>query len=147
MILSSLIRRLRRGSADTKVREAVEAGVGIYHMSWELGGEPATALRPEDMYSLILEWCRGTMAEMRRPYGLDYVTVAVSLMGHESEETARHNFGVLRPVDFYTRGPVPSRLKQLLIEWQKSGDFHSARWLSAVMFSWGDLTRELLLAA
>jgi hypothetical protein len=31
-------------------------------------------------------------------------------------------------------------------EWRAEGYFESSRWLSAVMFSWGDLTRELLLA-
>jgi len=146
MILGSLIRRLRQGSAESKVRDAVEAGVGVYHMSWELGGEPATAVRPDELDSIILEWSRATMTQMRRPYGLDYVTMALSLMGWESDETARHSFGVLRPVDFYAGGPVPTKLTQLMEEWRAEGYFESSRWLSAVMFSWGDLTRELLLA-
>jgi hypothetical protein len=147
MFLNTLMRRLKQESAETKVREAVEAGIGIYHMSWELGGDPTTALLPADLDSIVLEWCRNAMAEMRRPYGLDYVTVAVSLMGYESEERARHSFGVLRPVDFYAEGPVPDEMEELIEEWRRTGQFGSARWLSAVMFSWGDLTRDLLLSA
>jgi hypothetical protein len=146
MILGSLLRRLRQGSAESKVRDAVEAGVGVYHMSWELGGEPDTAVRPDELDSVVLEWCRATMTQMRRPYGLDYVTMALSLTGWESDEMVRHSFGVLRPVDFYAEGPVPTKLAELMEEWRAAGYLQSSRWLSAVMFSWGDLTRELLLA-
>jgi len=146
MILGSLIRRLKKGSAESKVRDAVESGVGVYHTCWELGGEPATALRPDELDSIILEWCRSTMAQMRRPYGLDYVTLALGMVGGESEEVVRFSFGVLRPSDFYAEGLVPEKLVELMQEWQTAGHFAASRWLSAVMFSWGDLTRELLLA-
>ena len=146
MILGSLIRRLRQGSAESKVRDAVESGVGVYHTCWQLGGETATALRPDELDSIILEWCRSTMAQMRRPYGLDYVTLALGMVGGASEEIVRSSFGVLRPSDFYADGLVPAKLLELMEEWQTRGHFSSSRWLSAVMFSWGDLTRELLLA-
>jgi len=146
MILSSLMRRFRQGSAESKVRDAVESGVGVYHTCWELGGEPATALQPDELDSIILEWCRTTIGQMRRPYGLDYVTLALGMVGGESEENVRFSFGVLRPSDFYADGPVPARLVQLMEEWQEKRCFDSSRQLSAVMFSWGDLTRELLLA-
>lgn len=126
------------------MREAVEAGVGVYHTCWELGGDVATALG-DDVNSMVVEWARGTMAEMRRPYGLDYVTLALALMSSENQETVRYSFGVLRPTDFYEDGPVPSRLRQLMQEWQAEGWLEHSRWLSVVMFSWGDLTRELLL--
>jgi hypothetical protein len=145
MNLSSLIRRFKQGSAESKVRDAVESGVGVYHTCWELGGEPATALKPDELDSMILEWCRATIAQMRRPYGLDYVTLALGMIDWESEENVRFSFGVLRPSDFYADGPVPARLIELMREWQAQGHFDSSRWLSAVMFSWGDLTRELLL--
>lgn len=146
-MLDSLIRRLRHGSSESKVREAVEAGVGVYHTCWELGGDPATALRPEDFDSVVLEWTRSTMAQMRRPYGLDYVTLALALMGSENQEMVRFSFGVLRPTDFYEDGPVPQGLTQLMQEWQAESWFDCSRWLSVVMFSWGDLTRELLLVS
>lgn len=146
MILGSLIKRLRQGSAESKVRDAVEAGVGVYHSCWELGDEPATALRPDELDSTVLEWCRSTMAQMRRPYGLDYVTLALALVGSENQEMVRFSFGVLKPADFYVDGPVPTTLAQLVDEWQAEGRFDCSRWLSVVMFSWGNLTRELLLA-
>jgi hypothetical protein len=146
MLLGSLLARFRQRSAESKVRDAVESGVGVYNMCWELGGEPETALRPDELDSIVLDWCRATMTQMRRPYGLDYVTLALGLVGWESEETARFSFGVLRPSDFYAGGPVPEKLVRLMQEWRAEGYLESSHWLSTVMFSWGDLTRELLLA-
>ncbi len=144
-MLGSLLRKFRQNAAESKVREAVEAGVGVYHTCWQLGGDLATALKPEDLDSVVLEWARSTMAEMRRPYGLDYVTMALAIMASENQETVRYSFGVLRPNDFYEDGPVPEELSRLMREWQAEGWFEHSRWLSVVMFSWGDLTRELLL--
>ena len=144
MKLSSLIRRFKQDSTESRVREAVEAGIGVYNRSWELGDEPSWL---EDAFdAAVLEWCRDTMAQMRRPYGLDYVTLTVALLDEENNEVARLGFGVLRPGDFYLDGSVPGRLAQLIREWREEGQFDSSRCLSAVMFSWGDLTRELLVA-
>jgi hypothetical protein len=72
---------------------------------------------------------------MRRPYGLDYVTLAISLTGCEGDEAARHSFGVLRPIDFYPEGTVPSALAQLMEEWQ-AGIRSIVALSPVVMFSW-----------
>jgi hypothetical protein len=142
LLLGSLVKRLKKGSMEARVEEAVEAGVGLYNNCWPL----SDAFVVENVPSLVLEWCREQMGEMRRPYGLDYVTLALALLGEENEETARFSFGVLRPSDFYEEGSVPQRLAALIDEWRSAGRLDASPWLSAVMFSWGDLTRELLLA-
>ena len=142
MRLGSLVKRLRKDSMESKVRDAVEAGVGLYNNCWALGD----AFLVDNIYSVVLEWCREQMGQMRRPYGLDYVTLALALLGEEKEESARFSFGILRPSDFYEDGLVPGRLATLVDEWRSEGHLDSSRWLSAIMFSWGDLTRELLLA-
>jgi len=131
---------------DSKVREAIESGIGLYHSHWGLGDGGDAGLSPEEASPAILSWCRETMGQMRRPYGLDYVTFAVAIMGPESEEIARASFGVLRPGDFYEDGPAGMRLEAVMDQWRSQECFDSASSLSAVVFSWGDITRELLLA-
>jgi hypothetical protein len=131
---------------DSKVREAVEAGIGLYHSHWGLESEENAGLVPEKAGQVILDWCRETMGQMRRPYGLDYVTFAIAILGPQNEEIARASFGVLRPSDFYDDGPAPMRLEAALDAWRSGACFGPATSLSAVMFSWGDITRELLLA-
>ena len=145
-MLQPLIRRLRRGAMDSKVREAIEAGIGLYHSHWGLGNDGDAGLTPEKASQVILDWCRETMGQMRRPYGLDYVTFAIAILGPQNEEIARASFGVLRPSDFYNDGPAPMRLEDVIDQWRSQACFREASSLSAVMFSWGDITRELLLA-
>jgi hypothetical protein len=144
-MLRPLIRRLRQQSMDSRVREALEAGIGLYHNRWELPEEDEGGLRPEDASGVALEWCRQTMARMRRPYGLDYVTLALALLDRDNQEIARMSFGVLRPSDFYNEGAVVERIEEVVGVWRAEGHFQPASCLSAVMFSWGDITRELLL--
>lgn len=131
---------------DSKVREAIEAGIGLYHSHWGLENDGDGGLSPEEASRVILNWCCETMGQMRRPYGLDYVTFALALLGPQNEEIARASFGVLRPSDFYNDGPAPMRLEDVVDQWRSQGCFRSASSLSAVIFSWGDITRELLLA-
>jgi len=145
-MLQPLIRRLRRGAMDSKVREAIEAGIGLYHSHWGLESDDNGGLAPEKAGQAILDWCRETMGQMRRPYGLDYVTFAIAILGPQNEEIARASFGVLRPGDFYDDGPAPMRLETVLDGWRSEAYFRPATSLSAVIFSWGDITRELLLA-
>jgi hypothetical protein len=130
---------------DSRVREAVDAGIGLYHNHWELQRQDEGGLRPERASKVTLEWCHQTMARMRRPYGLDYVTLALTLLDEENQEIARMGFGVLRPGDFYNEGTAVTRIEETVSAWRAAGDFEPASSLSAVMFSWGDITRELLL--
>ena len=144
-MLRPLIRRLRQQSMDSRVREALEAGTGLYHNHWELQGQEEDGLRPEEAGEVTLGWCRQAMARMRRPYGLDYVTLALALLDKDNQEIARMSFGVLRPGDFYNEGVAITRIEEAVSAWRAAGRFQPASCLSAVMFSWGDMTRELLL--
>jgi hypothetical protein len=145
-MLQSLVRRLRRNSIRTKVRRAIDAGVGVYTSSWELPALPQEG--EETLPHRILEWCREALARMRKPYGLDYVTLVLAVVGSDNREVTTIGLGVLRPQDFYGDGDVAVRLRQVIEGWADEGVLasHQARKLSAILFSWGDLTRELLLA-
>jgi len=145
-MLQPLVRRLRQGSIRSKVRQAIDAGVGVYNGNWDLPtqielGSPALSER-------ILEWCHESLARMRKPYGLDYVTLVLAVVGPENQEVATLGFGVLRSQDFYGDGDVTARLREVMDRWYEEGVLTSFRSfkLSAVLFSWGDLARELLLA-
>jgi len=144
-MLRTLIRRLNRRKTDSQVKEALEAGIGLYHSHWGLDNDERPGLCPEEASQTVLSWCHETMGQMRRPYGLDYVTFAIALLGPENEEISRASFGVLRPSDFYSDGPAPQQLEEVINQWRSEAHFRSATSLSAVMFSWGDITRELLL--
>lgn len=139
-------RLLRHRSLGTGVRRALESGVGLYHTTWRI--EPDTeAGASEQLAAELVAWCREVLTRMHRPYGLDKVTLAVAALGEDDRQVASTNYGMLRPADFYGSGPVEAQTRVTLRRW---ADEVFARdgggRLSAVLFSWGDLTRELLLA-
>jgi hypothetical protein len=145
-MLQPLVRRMRRGSIRSKVRQAIDTGVGVYNGSWDL------SVLPEEgegaLSDQVLKWCHESLARMRKPYGLDYVTLVLAVVGPENQEVATLGFGVLRPQDLYGDGDVTARLREIIGRWYEEGVLTSlqAFKLSAVLFSWGDLARELLLA-
>jgi len=128
------------------VRQAIDSGVGVYNGTWDLA-VPAEE-RVAALSDRILEWSHGSLARMRKPYGLDYVTLVLAVVGPENQEIATLGFGVLRPQDFYGNGDVTTHLREVIARWDEEGVLSSlqAFKLSAVLFSWGDLARELLLA-
>lgn len=144
--MPNLIRRLfRQRSLNSDVRRALEAGVGLYQASWRI--EPEA--RAETIAEQLLDWCRNTAGEMRRPYGLDHMSLAITCLTGDGSEAARANLGVLRPGDLYGTGGAASSLQTALNIWADQGVFENgdALTLSAVLYSWGDLTRELFLAS
>ncbi len=145
--LPLVCRALQRQSLRASIRRALESGVGLYHRTWRLhdgvAGQPGDHLTAE-----VIAWSREVLSQMHRPYGLDYVTLALAVLGDEDHEVASTNFGVLRPEDFYHQGPAETQVAATLRDWTHGQvmPLNPRVRLSAVLFSWGDLTKELLLA-
>lgn len=140
-----LSRVLQRRSLRGNVRRALESGVGLYNASWDI--ETMTASTSSELAEELTAWCRDTLGQIRKPYGLDYVTLALALLGEGQDQVAGSDYGVLRPQDFYGHGPAETQIQTTLRHWADTEIFERSRGgrLSAVLFSWGDLTRELLL--
>ena len=161
-MIRPLVRRVRQAGIRTRVRKAIDAGVGVYNRTWPLNAGVAAPAPEEDsrqprvraLSLQVLDWCRLTMGQMRKPYGLDYVSLVIAVIGAKDRELAEVNFGVLRPHEFYGDESVGPRIEETLAEWQEQGLLSAQDGapsaerprLAALLFSWGDLTRELLLA-
>jgi hypothetical protein len=135
---------LQSRSLRAEVRDALDDGVGIYHTTWLIQGsltEPAGRLAGE-----LVDWCRAMLARMRRPYGLDHVTLSVALIGQDDTQLANQAYPVFRPGDFYDDQAAEALVRATLEHWSRERLFEAggAGRISAVLFSWGDLARELL---
>lgn len=137
-----LARLLRRDSLRDQVRRAVESGVGLYHTTWRLDRDQPP---PEAFAGELIGWCREMFSRIQRPYGMDYVTLALAVLGQDNRIIASVSLGVLRPIEFYAQGAAETQIAATLQQWTLADVPEGAR-LSAVLFSWGDLTRELLPA-
>lgn len=139
--MNPIAQLLLRRSLHGAVRHALESGVGLYLHTWRTRGKSADELAAE-----LLGWCRSTLGLMRRPYGVDSVSLAVALRHDGERSEAGTSFPVVSPAAFYG-GPVEHGARTALSSWERAGLLRSGRArLSAALFSWGDLTQELVLA-
>ncbi len=138
---NAITRLLQRRSLRRAVRQALESGVGLYHATWRMErGASATAADE------LIAWCRQVLGAMHRPYGVDSVSLAIAAMAAGNRPLASANFAILHPVDFYA-GSIETETRATLSRWSDELIFEQpAVRLSVVLFSWGDLTQELLLA-
>jgi hypothetical protein len=138
--LITLLRGLiSRRKLRSEVSRAVGSGVGFYEADFPAGpGSEKNADR-------IIDWCRRTLASVNRPYGVDHMTLAIKLCDATGLEQAVTTLQVLRPRDFYD-GEAAADIATQLAEWEIAYTVPEGR-LHAVLFSWGDLTDELLPAS
>jgi hypothetical protein len=96
----------------------------------------------------MLDWCRATLSKMHRPYGVDSVSLALIAHNRGKRPLASARFSVLRPSDFYGAGRAETEARDILQTWQGEGILgqRGAR-LTALLFSWGDFTQELVQAS
>lgn len=95
-----LLQFLRRNDTHRRVRQLIGDGVGIRESQWpmaEPGDEPARAELAEDVAS----WVRRAMGEMRRPYGIDHVALALACRDQGGAVVTSTSLGVIRPGSFY----------------------------------------------
>lgn len=94
-----------RSSVNRRVERLIREGVGVRETTWTLDspGDPGlTRLLTES----IVAWVRLSMGEMRRPYGIDHVALALACRDGSGRVMCSTSLGVLRPISFYGDGPV-----------------------------------------
>jgi anti-sigma factor RsiW len=139
---------LQRRSLRAGVRRALDSGIGFYRTTWHVKNIAGTDVS-ERLAGELIAWCREMLSRTHRPYGLDSATLALAVAGEDGRWLARVSYGPFRPVELYHPGSIEAQAQATLQRWAGDGVFHSHAIpsLSAVLFSWGDLTWELLLTA
>ncbi len=139
---------LQRRSLRTSVRRALDSGVGFYRTTWHVESTAGTDVS-ERLAGELIAWCREMLSRTHRPYGLDSATLALAVVGEDGRRLASVSYGPFRPAELYHPGSIEVQVRAMLQRWAGDEVFHSraAPCLSVLLFSWGDLTRELLLTA
>ena len=130
-----------RQSTQERVERLIREGVGVREAAWEL---VPLAERSRDLSSDIVAWVRRVMGDMRRPYGIDHVALALAARDDTGHVLCTNSLGVVRPASFYSDDGV-SRVQAFLDDAQSASGDHSVR-ISAALLSLGDLAFELNLA-
>lgn len=131
---------LRRQQTQRKVEALIRQGVGVREASWPMparGDEPAR----EALASELLAWIRRAMGEMRRPYGINQVALALAGRDAAGRVLCANSLGVVRPRNFYTgegADGIGAFLDDLDVV-RGDGEVH----IAAALLSLGDLAFEL----
>ena len=139
---------LQRRSLRSGVRRALDSGVGFYRTTWHVEHTAGTDVS-ERLAGDLIAWCREMLSRTHRPYGIDRATLALAVVGADGRQLASVSYGPFCPAELYHPGSIEARARAMLQHWAGAAVFHShaAPCLSVLLFSWGDLTRELLLTA
>lgn len=88
-----------RFSTHRKVEQLIRNGVGVREFTWQIDGH-APEVR-EALIEGVISWVRASMGEMRRPYGIDHVALALAARDVNGNVLCSNSLGVLRPASFY----------------------------------------------
>jgi hypothetical protein len=87
----------RRLTTHRKVERLIRDGVGVREACWRLEDSEAG----EELIADVIAWVRSAMGDMRRPYGIDHVALALAARDDSGRVVCSNSLGVLRPASFY----------------------------------------------
>lgn len=133
---------LRKRQTRDTVEQLIRQGVGLREASWDLPADGGHEGR--ELTDRIVEWLRAAMGEMRRPYGLDQVAVALACRDGAGRVVCSNSLGVLRPGAFYGAAGL-DRIAAFLDD-VKSVPRGEGREIVGSVLSLGDIAYEMDLA-
>lgn len=133
---------IRRQSTQQRVERLIRDGVGVREAAWELHPDHHSRA---SVAAEIRDWVQKVMADMRRPYGIDHVALALAARDDRGSVLCTNSLGVVRPTSFYEDASV-DRIAAFLDDAELAGSRRPVR-ISAALLSLGDLAFELNGAA
>ena len=126
-------------STHRKVERLIRDGVGVHEACWRLEGGRSEA--NEALVEDVIEWVRASMGEMRRPYGIDHVALALAARDESGKVFCTNSLGVLRPQSFYGDAG-PEHVRAFLGDAARAMDGQGGEMIGALL-SLGDIAYEL----
>ena len=146
IVLSRLFAKFQPDPLRERVEDSIRRGTGLRRGEWLLDDPPVGEAAIEHVTDELLEWCRGQIANTRRPYGIDQLALAVACAVPGGQPLASQTFGVFRPVEFYAEGGVADRVASFMrsIRVEEINRRATPIRFAAALFSWGDVARETM---
>lgn len=93
----------------------------------------------------VVAWCEETIAQTRRPYGIDHLAAAIACARPGQAPLASASFGVFRPADFYREGGTRDSIQhfvECLEPHALNAEGGQVRFAVA-LFSWGEVAKAM----
>jgi hypothetical protein len=137
--VKKLIRRL---TTTRRVERLIRDGVGVREAVWQVEGA-GDSNGDAQLVAEMVSWIRLQMGEMRRPYGIDHVALALACRDASGAVVCSNSLGVVRPESFYGEAGAHSVEGFLLDARRAAGDGPIE--LVGALLSLGDIAFELNL--
>ncbi|MGE3075277.1 MAG: hypothetical protein AB7N24_16090 [Dehalococcoidia bacterium] len=128
-----------RFSTHRKVERLIRDGVGVREACWRL--ESNHSDNADALVDDVVEWVRSAMGDMRRPYGIDHIALALAARDDSGRVICSNSLGVLRPASFY-EAEGPEQVRAFLGDAGRVLNGGSGDMIGALL-SLGDIAYEL----
>jgi hypothetical protein len=122
----------------TRMNEARRRGDGVKLQDWQI--EDFDPDQPHGLVENVVDWCRRTVAESRRPYGINSFDLTLAFRVGEDNKIRSVNFQRLQPMELYDDSFAARLLETLGIHIGSPAPLR----ISAGLFSWGDAAHQAL---
>jgi hypothetical protein len=136
------MRPSQRAAVQRYISEARRKGRGLRHKHWHTEDFQPSAL--EGLVDSMIAWCRGTMAQSRRPYGIDLFDLIVSYRFEKDGKPRSFRLNKVPAMDLY-QDLLPTNLLERLAH-AMTPEQPVTVYISAAVFSWGDAADKALPA-
>jgi hypothetical protein len=126
-----------------RLQHLIRNGVGVRESAWELPPDDDAPTRAA-IVEEIAGWVRQAMGEMRRPYGIDHVALALACRDASGRIVCTNSLGVVRPGAFY--GAEGRDRISAFFDDLSSVPSAARRQVVGALLSLGDLAYELDIA-
>ncbi len=121
-----------------RMKELRRRGQGVKLHDWEvLEFDPA---EPHGVIENVLEWCKRTVAECRRPYGINSFDLTLAFRVGSDGNVRSLSFKRMKPIELYDDSFASRLLEGLGLHVSQPAPLR----VSAGFFSWGDAAHQAL---
>ena len=138
--MASIDRQRITARTLARMREARRRGQGVKLQDWQIDAfNPA---EPHGLIENVIDWCKHTAAECRRPYGINAFDLTVAFRVGSEDDVRSQTFSRLKPIELYDDSFAGRLLELLGLHVSRPASLR----VSAGFFSWGDAAHQALNA-
>jgi hypothetical protein len=140
-----LARAWRRRRLKHEVERNLRAGVGLHRREWLLSDGDISREGLNALAEQVVTWCGETIAQTRRPYGIDHLAAAIACARPGQAPVASASFGVFRPADFYREGGTRESIHHFVecLEPRALNAEGGQVRFAVALFSWGEVAKAM----
>jgi hypothetical protein len=136
--MASIDRQSISAQTLARMKDLRRRGHGVKLHDWQV--ETFDPQEPHNLIESVIDWCKRTAGESRRPYGINAFDLTLAFRIGGDKDVRSHTFSRLKPIELYDDSFAARLLEMLGLHVAKPAPLR----VSAGYFSWGDAAYQAL---